>query len=31
MSIHDELGLACTGADTESLGHYRRALRGLQG
>ena len=30
MSIHDELGLACTGADTESLGHYRRALRGLQ-
>lgn len=30
MSIHDELGLACTGSDTESLGHYRRALRGLQ-
>lgn len=30
MSIHDELGLACTGADAESLGHYRRALREFQ-
>ena len=30
MSIHDELGLACTGADTESLDHYRSALRGFQ-
>ena len=26
MSFHDDLGLACTGADADSAAHYRRAL-----
>lgn len=30
MTIHDELGLALSGADADSLAHYRRALRQFQ-
>lgn len=30
MTMHDDLGLALSGADTDSLTHYRRALRQFQ-